>query len=77
MHICVCGMQRRDNLEAEIQRQARVRDEQHSLLLRRLLLQELSSTLGGADSAAVGGGEGGAAGDDAAGDVAEQRAQAR
>jgi len=47
-------MQRRENIEVEIQRQARVRDEQQRLLLRRLLLEEISSTLGGGSGSAAG-----------------------
>ena len=38
-------MHRRENMELEIQRQARQRDEEQSLVLRRMLLEQLSVTL--------------------------------
>jgi len=51
-------MQRREMMEQDVQRQARERDDEQRLLLRRILLEQLSSTLGGASVQGVEGGAG-------------------
>ena len=53
-------MQRREQMEQELQRHARERDEEQRLAIRRILLQQLTSNLAGVSGEEMGeGGEGG------------------